>query len=83
MIYLAHMGDTLHLVAAASTHSSTSKMMIHHCHGASLSEQCTADLMYVMAHKPCITAGFVTVCCYTSVASKNSFSQARVLTRHR
>ena len=36
--------------------------------GASLSEQCIADLN-VMAHKPWITAEFVTVCCFMSVVS--------------
>ena len=32
---------------------------------------CIADLMFVLAHKPWITAGFVTVCCSMSMVSKN------------
>ena len=49
--------------------------MIHHC-GTSLSKQCIPDLMFVLAHKPCTTEGFVTVCCSMSVTSKTSCSQA-------
>jgi len=43
--------------------------------GASLSEQCIADWMScLMAHKPWITAEFVTVCCSMSMVSNTSCS---------
>ena len=50
----------------------TSKMIYHR--GAEPERACIADSMFCHAHKPWITAGFVTVCCSMSMVSKTLYS---------
>ena len=47
--------------------------MIYH-RGGEPERACIADVIFVMAHKSRITAGFVTVCCFMSMVSKTSCS---------